>query len=300
MEYNIDMKIIQLQYFVEVVKTNNISKAAKNLYVSQPAISSAIRELEKEFNTSLFIRYNNQITLTDEGHYLYRLALELLDNFEKVRSDMYSFVKQFEVLKIGVPPMLGTFVLPSIINQFTRDNPNVEIQLTELGSKANRQALIDREITLGLTVKSKDEELPEPLSYIKIMDTTLLFSVNANHPLSKKQKLSITDLKDFPIVLMKKDCLQSSLVQNAFEEENLIPNIKIRTNQLYTIKELIKNNNLGAFMFNQVIEHEQTITGIQLEKPIDLEIVIAYRKDVHLNNISKTFLNCIVENINKK
>lgn len=78
------------------------------------------------------------------------------------------------------------------------------------------------------------------------------------------------------------------------------PNIKIRTNQLYTIKELIKNNNLGAFMFNQVIEHEQTITGIQLEKPIDLEIVIAYRKDAHLNNISKTFLNCIVENINKK
>ena len=84
------MKIIQLQYFVEVVKTNNISKAAKNLYVSQPAISTAIRELEKEFNTSLFIRYNNQITLTDEGHYLYLLALDLLDNFEKVRSHMYS------------------------------------------------------------------------------------------------------------------------------------------------------------------------------------------------------------------
>ena len=82
MEYNINMKIIQLQYFVEVVKTNNISKAAKNLYVSQPAISSAIRELEKEFNTTLFIRYNNQITLTDEGHYLYRLALDLLENFD--------------------------------------------------------------------------------------------------------------------------------------------------------------------------------------------------------------------------
>ena len=74
------MKIIQLQYFVEVVKTNNISKAAKNLYVSQPAISFAIRELEKEFNTSLLIRYNNQITLTDEGHFLYRQALGLLEN----------------------------------------------------------------------------------------------------------------------------------------------------------------------------------------------------------------------------
>ena len=293
------MKIIQLQYFVETVKTNNISKAAKNMYVSQPAVTAAIRELEKEFNTSLFIRYNNQITLTDEGHYLYKLALELLENFEKVRSDMFSYVKQFEILKIAVPPMLGTFILPTIINQYTKLNPNVEIQLTELGSMENRQALIDREITLGLTVKSKDEELPDTLTYVKLMETTLLFTVNKNHQLSKKKKITIKDIKDFPIILMKKDCLQSSLVQNAFEKNSLTPNIKVRTNQLYTIKELIKNNNLGAFLFNQVIENEDSITGIKLEEPIDLEIVIAYRKDANLNNISKAFLKCLTESIKK-
>ena len=117
MEYNINMKIIQLQYFAEVVKTNNISKAAKNLYVSQPAISAAIRELEKEFNTSLFIRYNNQLTLTDEGHYLYRLSLDLLENFDKVQTDMFNYLKKTEILKLGVPPMLGTFVFPPIIKK---------------------------------------------------------------------------------------------------------------------------------------------------------------------------------------
>ena len=294
------MKIIQLQYFAEVVKTNNISKAAKNLYVSQPAISAAIRELEKEFNTSLFIRYNNQITLTDEGHYLYRLTMGLLDNYEKVKSDMFAFLKQFEILKIGIPPMLGTFILPSIINAYTKQNPNVEIQLLELGSKANRQALIDREITMGLTVKSKDEELPEPLTYTKLMDTTLLFSINSNHQLAKKEVITINELKDFPLILMKSDCLQPTLVENAFAQQNLSPNVKIKTNQLYTIKELIKNNNLGAFLFNQVIENEKEITGIKLSTPIDLEIVLAYRKDVNLNNISKDFINCIIESINGK
>ena len=140
MEYNKNMKIIQLQYFVEVVKTNNISKAAKNLYVSQPAISSAIRELEKEFNTTLFIRYNNQITLTDEGHYLYRLSLDLLENFDKVKTDFLSYLKKPEVLKVGIPPMLGTFVLPPILNEYSKQNPNIEIQLMELGSAANKQA----------------------------------------------------------------------------------------------------------------------------------------------------------------
>ena len=293
MEYNILMKIIQLQYFVEVVKTNNISKAAKNLYVSQPAISSAIRELEKEFNTTLFIRYNNQITLTDEGHYLYRLSLDLLENFEKVKNDMFSYLKKSEILKLGVPPMLGTFILPPILNEYSKINPNIEIQLVELGSVSNKKAIIDREINLGLTVKSIDEEIEDDVICHKLINTTLLFSVNRNHPLAKKEIISIKDLKDIPLILMKEDCLQSYLVQNEFKKNHLTPNIKIRTNQLFTIKELIKNNNLGAFMFNQAIENEPNIVGIPLDTPIDLEIVIAHRNDAHLNNIAKEFLNFI-------
>lgn len=293
MVYNINMKIIQLQYFVEVVKTNNISKAAKNLYVSQPAISSAIKELEKEFNTTLFIRYNNQLTLTDEGHYLYRQSLDLLENFEKVRGDMLTYLKRTEVLKIGVPPMLGTFVLPPIIDKYTKEHPNTEIQLTELGSVANKQAIINREITLGLTVKS-NEELPEVLNYHKIIDTTLLFAINKNHPLAKKEIISIEDIASIPLILMKEDCLQSSIVQKTFEKNNIVPNIKIRTNQLYTIKELLKNNNLGAFMFNQTIENDPYIVGIPLKDLINLEIVIISRKDAHLSSIAKNFLNFII------
>ena len=295
MEYNNIMKIIQLQYFVEVVKTNNITQAAKNLYVSQPAISSAIKELEKEFNTILFIRYNNQLTLTDEGHYLYRLSLDLLENFDKVQTDMFNYLKKTEILKLGVPPMLGTFVLPPILKKYSKINPNIEIQLIELGSVSNKQALINREINLGLTVKSIDEELPSTITYHKLVETTLLFSVNKNHPLAKKKIISIKNLKDIPLVVMKEDCLQSSLVQKEFEKLGLTPNTKIRTNQLYTIKELIKNNNLGAFMFNQAIENDPSIVGIPLKDPVNLEIVIAYRTDSHLNNITKEFLNFIID-----
>ena len=117
------MKIIQLQYFAEVVKTNNISKAAKNLYVSQPAISAAIRELEKEFNTSLFIRYNNQITLTDEGHYLYRLTMGLLDNYEKVKSDMFAeFKGKFNVI-ISNPPYIPSQDISLLSDEVRKYDP---------------------------------------------------------------------------------------------------------------------------------------------------------------------------------
>ena len=65
--------------------------------------------------------------------------------------------------------------------------------------------------------------------------------------------------------------------------------------QLYTIKELIRNNNLGAFLFNQVLDNDPSLVGIPLEEPIDLEIVIAYRIDSHLNNIAKEFMDFIID-----
>ncbi len=184
MGYNFGMTIIQLQYFVSVVKLNSITKAAKQLYVSQPAISFAIKELEKEFNTTLFVRYNNQLVLTDEGHHLYKLATNLIANFDSVSEDMRNYIKKSMILKIGVPPMLGSFIVPSLIQEYSKINPNVEVQLMELGSVANKQAIINREISCGFTVKHKDN-IDASLDYIKVTKTSLFFAVNKNNPLSK-------------------------------------------------------------------------------------------------------------------
>lgn len=288
------MTFTQLQYFIEVVKTNNISKAAKKLFVSQPAISSAIKELEKEFKVNLFIRYNNQLTLTDEGHFLYEKAQELIKHYEKFKDDMSVYVKNYEVLKIGVPPMLGTFLLPPIIEQFSKIHPYVEIQIIELGSVANKEAILNRDITLGLTVNKREEAESDVLNVHKVVDTTLLFTVNKDHPLAKKQILDFEDIDQTPLVLMKEDSLQSELVKSAFERAGIKPNIKIRTNQLYTIRELLTRNNLGAFTFNQILEKEDNLIGVPLKEPINLQIVLSWRKDSALNDITRQFIDFMI------
>ena len=288
------MTFTQLQYFIEVVKTNNISKAAKKLFVSQPAISSAIKELEKEFKVNLFIRYNNQLTLTDEGHFLYEKAQELIKHYEKFKDDMSVYVKNYEVLKIGVPPMLGTFLLPPIIEQFSKIHPYVEIQIIELGSVANKEAILNRDITLGLTVNRREEAESDVLNVHKVVDTTLLFTVNKDHPLAKKQILDFEDIDQTPLVLMKEDSLQSELVKSAFERAGIKPNIKIRTNQLYTIRELLTRNNLGAFTFNQILEKEDNLIGVPLKEPINLQIVLSWRKDSALNDITRQFIDFMI------
>ena len=71
------MKIVQLQYFCAVTRLHSITKAAAELYVTQPAISSAIKELEKEFSINLFNRTKNHLTLTKEGELFYQKAVVL-------------------------------------------------------------------------------------------------------------------------------------------------------------------------------------------------------------------------------
>lgn len=287
------MTIAQLQYFVTVVKQNNISKAAKKLYISQAAVSFAIKELEKEFDTSLFIRYNNQIVLTDEGHHLYKLALGILENVDSAYEDMKSYVRKASILKIGVPPMLGSFIVPSIVQEFTDKKQNTEVQLVELGSAANQKAILDRELSCGFTIKYKDNISPE-LDYIHVDTTSLYFVINKNNPLSKKSDISINEIKNTPLILMKEDCLQSTLIQSEFEKNGLVPNIKIRTNQLYTIKELLLGNKLGAFLFTQVCKNNSdNIVAIPLKEPLDFEIVLAWRKSSSLNDATKEFIEFI-------
>lgn len=287
------MTIIQLQYFVAVVKQNNITKAARQLFVSQAAVSFAIKELEKEFNTALFVRYNNQIVLTDEGHHLYKLAVNLLQNVDNTYEDMKNYIKKSSILKIGVPPMLGSFIVPSIVQEFTDKNPNTEVQLVELGSVANQKAIIDKELSCGFTVKYKDNVSPE-LDYINVDKTSLYFVINKSNPLAKKKVISINEIKSTPLILMKEDCLQSTLIQSEFEKNGLVPNIKIRTNQLYTIKELLLGNKLGAFLFTQVCKNNaDDIIAIPLKESLDFEIILAWRKNSSLSDTTKQFINFI-------
>lgn len=287
------MTLIQLEYFVTVVKTNSITKAAKKLFVSQPAVSAAIKELEKEFGTVLFVRYNNQIVLTDEGHHLYKLSVNLLQNSANLYEDMRNYVKKSSVLKIGVPPMLGSFIVPSLVQAYTKKNQNIEVQLIELGSVANQQAILNGEISCGFTVKYQNN-IDDDLEYIKVTETALLFAINTNHPLAKKEVISMEDIKNTPLILMKEDCLQSSLIQSEFEKKGLIPNIKIRTNQLYTIKELLSGNNLGAFLFTQVFKYDSDdIKTIPLAEPLNFEIILAWKKNISLSDTMRNFIDYV-------
>ena len=110
------MKLIQLEYFCAVSRYHSITQAAQKLYVTQPAISSAIRELEKEFSINLFTRSKNHLTLTTEGEAFYQKASTLLATIHETESELYDLGHQVTPIRIGIPPLLSTLFFSFIRN----------------------------------------------------------------------------------------------------------------------------------------------------------------------------------------
>ncbi len=289
------MTFQQLVYFTMVVRYNSITKAAKHLFVTQPTISLSIKELEEEFGTILFYRNNNQLSLTPEGKYLNSLSIELINQFNSVETKFNRYLRKTEILKMGIPPMLGTFMLPPILDKFSKLHPNVQMKLTGVGSASNIRALENHEIDIAFTVIQQNQEISKNIEYIKIDETYLLFSVSKNNKFALKSQIRFEEIKDTPLILMDESTLQSEVIQEEFRKRNLNPNIQIRTNQLYTIKELLSYGNLGAFVFNQLFEENDNVIGIPFENEIKFDVILAWRRDSFLPNIVKEFIEFMRE-----
>ena len=117
------MKLTQLEYFCVAARYHNITRASKELFVTQPSVSNAIKALEEEFGVNLFYRNNNKLTLTPEGEKFYQNAEELLAHADAVRSELHELRKQITPVRIGIPPMLGTIYLPDMYLSLKEEFP---------------------------------------------------------------------------------------------------------------------------------------------------------------------------------
>ena len=178
------MKIVQLEYFCMVSQYHSITQAAQKLYVTQPAISNAIKELEKEFSVNLFVRSKNHLTLTTEGELFY----------QKATQQFYDLGKQIPPIRIGIPPLLSTIFFPDLVLEFNKLYPEVPVELFEYGSI--RAASLVQDETLDLALVNMHFYDIDKMNSFRLQTEHLVFCVSRTHHLAKEKEISIEMLKD--------------------------------------------------------------------------------------------------------
>ncbi len=168
-----EQNLSQYKIFYEVAKTGNISRAAKELYISQPAISKAISKLEDSLSTPLFIRSSRGVHLTDEGRILFehtRRAFEELQNGEA----QLKRARQFHMgrIRIGVSNTLCRYIMVSYLKGFIEQFPHVKITIDGQSTTHTMAMLEQQKIDLGLVAQPRPQK---NLVFIPVMEIQDIF-----------------------------------------------------------------------------------------------------------------------------
>lgn len=288
------MNLIQLKYFVSVCETGTVSAAAEKLYIAQPSLSNAIKEMETEFGVKLFFRQNRGMVMTLEGERLYKMAKELLSRAQQTENIMKDMGKQRKILRLGVPPMIGSVVLPGIYRDFLRKNPDIHIEITEGGQQELLSKLSEGLLDMIFMPHENFEE--KGFAGINIVKTEIVCCVCGENVLAKKEYITAKELSNTPIVLFKDSFYHTEEVRKWFADAKVQPDIILQTTQLSTIQSLVSNNIAAGFMFRPLVNEKKGFRAISAEPGMDINISLVWKKDSYFFTAMKKFCEYVEKN----
>ena len=287
------MNITQITYFHAVVTHRTVSKAAEHLYISQPSLSNAVKDLEKEFGVSLFYRRHNGMFLTPAGTKLYNATKELLLKYEEACRVMRSIGREADQVRLGIPPMLGSLMFAQIYKGFVLDHPKIELSITEKGKYELLDGLNDDLLDIVLLPHTKPFD--KDLFAKKIGTLEIVCCVSRESALSECKEVTANTLKEQPLVLFSESFFQTKAIKNWFAEAGVLPKVSVQTEQITTCISMIENDLAVGFAFRRFAERNDALVSRPLSPPISVDVSVLRKKDIYATEGIKKLERFLVE-----
>lgn len=283
------MDLRQMEYFQMVCRLNNLTRAAERLHVAQPAISVAMQKLEEELGVQLFSRTQKQFTLTTEGQVFLARVEDILSRTQDAVLEMHEYRELRKgTIKLGVPPMIGSYLFPHIFAGFKQVYPSLDLSVIEEGSLAIRGMLERDELDLGIVITCHMSPL---LQSELITSGEILLCLSPFHPLAGAETVDFAQLRQEPFILLKEDTYHRQIIMQQCKKHNFEPNIILASSQIDTIRGLVARGVGISFLFDVVARKDPQIQCVPLAKPLCIEIGLAWKKDRYLSKASQAFLD---------
>ncbi|MCI5708635.1 LysR family transcriptional regulator substrate-binding protein [Veillonella caviae] len=172
----------------------------------------------------------------------------------------------------------------------------IQIKLTEGDSETLQRKLIDEDIELAVLFPLSHMN---HLRYHLLQQDELVICCSRNHPFRRKNSLSMQDIAQEKLVILKQGCSYRQLLINYFESVNTLPAIQFEVDQIDTIKSLVANSNLLTILPSQLCEHHQDLVIIPFEEPIMIESSLVYKDKRALSHAAKALINALVPDATK-
>lgn len=265
----------RLKVFHSVATNLSFTKASKELFISQPAISKHIHELETQYKIPLFNRTGNKIALTVAGELLLSHTNLLLSAYRQMEFEMNLLTDNLSgELSIGASTTIAQYVLPPVLASFIRKFPDVRITLLNGNSRYIEQALYDGKITLGMVEGNIRQNT---LRYQPFMKDELVVVAHTGSSFAHYDELTLEELCRMPLVLRENgsgtlNVLEDTLAKHQIKMTQL--NVRMQLGSTESIKSFIENSDTLAIISVRAVTRE--LMSGQL-KVIDVENFSAER-----------------------
>jgi len=192
------MELRQLRYFVAVAEDGNISRAAKRIFLTQPALSRQIKALEDEVGLCLLKREAHSVRLTPVGEALLREARELIQHAEQVLERVRAAGRGVR-LRIGYAPSLAAGMLSVAVANFTQTHPNARVELFDLSTEEMLTGLENDKLDVALSVGQ--QRRTRGLNWTPLMQAPWQLVVNSNHPLARRSQVTPAEVAREPLLV---------------------------------------------------------------------------------------------------
>lgn len=243
------MADFRLNVFYTVAKRLSFTKAAEELYISQPAVTKHIRELEQQYNSKLFDRNGNKIQLTPAGLILLNHTETLFSVYRAIDFDMNALLqKHTGSLHLGASTTISQYLIAPILAGFKKKFNDIEIQLVTGNTEQIEKALIDKEIELGLVEgRSKNQKI----SYSDFIKDEIVLVCNKSHPLAKPAEIDPAMLTEHRFVVREQGSGTRQVIDHALRTVGLkiadLP-VEIQLGNTESIKSYLMHSTALAFL----------------------------------------------------
>lgn len=227
----------QLEIFVAISRTASVSRAAEDLSLSQSATSSALSELERQFDLQLFDRVGKSLRINETGLQLLPRAVELLDRAKEIEGLLQGHVG-FGYMKIGATLTVGNYLATILVARFLQEHPESRIQLQVHNTSTIVHKIANHELDIGLI--EGDCHHPDIEVQPWIADELVVFSA-PDHPLAKLRKITIEQLLQEPWILREKGSGTRETFDRAMHNCHAGLNIRLELEHTEAIKRAVES-----------------------------------------------------------
>ena len=287
------LELRQLEYFLAVNATGSFTRAAERLYVSQPAVTNAIRSLEDELGILLFDRRQKLASLTAEGKIFAAHVEQVMQGISQTLEEIDAMKNLTSgILNVGLNPFCTLEEFCHVIQSFSKSYPAIKLKLIEADDAELVKLLIDDKLDLAILCAPNECNV---LSTQKLPLQEIVVCCSRKHSLHRQNSITTTDFLAEPLLLPE---ATSSYVKELRRKLNLAdqklqPTITVA--QIHTITTLVAAN-LGISLLPEAI-CDNNIATITMQPPIYLEPFLAWKSNHHLSHAAEAFLHCVTEEL---